>query len=111
MDHIVAVEVTLDSGVHRYFLTWGRIQDSIDSAPVEAIILDRSSDFDLGGKALVAKLCATLQVASQEPYFFESFFSMCQKTIPFGPDYQSWREGINQDMRSGREIYYLGKEG
>src|SRR5262249_52096581 len=39
VDDVIAVRVTLADGGERYFLTWGRIQDVIDSAPVSALVL------------------------------------------------------------------------
>ena len=34
MDDVVAVELGLGDGEPRYFLTWGRIQNAVDPAPV-----------------------------------------------------------------------------
>jgi hypothetical protein len=108
MDHIVSVEVELENGDPRYFLTWGRIQDTIDPAPLEQLILDQSHKFAIGGKAKSARLCRSLQEASQEAGFYECFFEMCQKKIPYGENtYPKWREDIEKKMRSGKEIWFI----
>jgi hypothetical protein len=84
MEDIVAVAVELEDGSERFFLTWGRIQDAVKPAPIEQLMLGVSTQFSLGGKPVNARLCPSLQEARDEPYFYESFFGMCQRTIPFG---------------------------
>ena len=69
MEDIVAVAVDLDAGERRFFLTWGRIQDPVDRGPLERLILEQSTGFALGGKPLRAKVCSSLQVAADEPFF------------------------------------------
>lgn len=39
MDDVVAVEVTLADGGLRYFVTWGRIQQTVDPEPVCKLVL------------------------------------------------------------------------
>lgn len=39
VEHVVAVEVALTDGGKRYFLTWGRIQDAVDPAPLCEVVL------------------------------------------------------------------------
>jgi hypothetical protein len=109
MEDIVAVEVTLDTAEKRYFLTWGRVHHRVDPAPLEALILRVCRRFSLGGDPVGTRLCATLQDAADQPYFFECFFDMCQKTIPFGPEYPDWAERTRRAMDEGKEIYYLGR--
>jgi hypothetical protein len=109
MEDIVAVELELDNAEKRYFLTWGRIQHRIDPAPLEALILRVSPHFSIGGKPVRARLCATLHEAAGEPFFFEYFFAMCQKKIPFGPRYDNWRAKIDRAMNEGKEICFLGR--
>jgi hypothetical protein len=108
MEDIVAVRVDLDGEEHRFFLTWGRIQDTIDPQPLEQLILDRCPSFALGGKPIQASLCGTLQEARAAPYFYEYFFMMGQQTIPFGRKYKKWKQRMDKKMRSGKELYYLG---
>lgn len=109
MEDVVAVRVNLGNGEVRYFLTWGRIPDAVDPAPLERLVLRTATTFSLGGKAVSAHLCATLQEAASEPYFFESFFKMCQRRIPFGPDYSAWAAETLQRLEVGKEVYYLGR--
>jgi len=108
MEDIIAVEVKLGSGGVRYFLTWGRVQDTVDPTPVEELVLRESSRFDLRGKAVSARLCRSLQEAASQPYFFESFFAMCRVSTVFGPDYEDWRSRTNRAMLDGSELYFLG---
>lgn len=108
MEDIVAIAVELEDGNKRFFLTWGRIQDGVDPTSLELLVLKHSSRFSLGGKPIKASLCESLQEAAHEPYFFEAFFKMCQKTIPFGDHYDVWRTEMNEKMQAGKELYYLG---
>ena len=53
-------------------MPWGRIQDPVDPAPFEAIMLARSEGLSLGSPGRVsARVCLTMQEAHDEPYFFE----------------------------------------
>lgn len=108
MEDIVAVEVNLKNEAHRYFITWGRIQHPVDPKPLEQLVLQHSADWDLGGKPVKARVCWSLQEAAREPYFYECFFSISQKTIPFGDHYADWRAEMNKKMQAGEELYYLG---
>lgn len=108
MEDIIAVAVILDNDKRRYFLTWGRIQDPVNPKPVEQLVLKHCGRFALGGVPVKAKLCASLQEASGEPYFYECFFSLCQKTIPFGENYHAWKQEMNNKMQNGEELYHLG---
>lgn len=108
MEDIVAVEVTLATDERRYFLTWGRIQDRVDPTALEGIILEHSTRFALGAIPTSAKLCPSLQAAKNETYFFECYFQMCQKPAPYGSDYEQWRSEMDHQMRSGKELYFLG---
>jgi hypothetical protein len=109
MENIVAVAVRIDTGEDRYFLTWGRLHDPVDPEPLEALILSKSSRFALGGRPVSARHCLTLQEAAAQPYFYECFFSMCQKVRSRDRDYDEWAEQTRQLMAQGKEIYYLGQ--
>jgi hypothetical protein len=91
MEDIVAVRVELQDGTHRFFLTWGRIQERVDPEPLEQLIFDHCEASDLGGTPIKASLCGTLQEAVSAPYFYECFFMMGQQTIPFGKNIPSGR--------------------
>lgn len=108
MEDIVAVEVRLDNGRKRHFLTWGRIQNPVDPAPLEALVLRHCTRFSLGGTPVSARLCDTLQEASAGRYFYECFFLMCQERIPFGPQYGKWAARAAAAMEKGKELYFLG---
>jgi len=109
MDDIVAVAVELEDGTARYFLTWGRIQHVVDPAALEQIVLEHATRFDLGAIPIKARLCRSLQDAAHEPYFYECFFEMCQQKIPFGDNYSEWKSEMDEEMRDGRELFYLGR--
>ena len=108
MEDLVAVAVQLASGEDRFFMTWGRIQDPVDPEPLEALILRRCSKFALGGEAVSARMCRSLQEAAGAPYFFEALFSFSQQPIPFGPRYEAWRKRMAERMEKGKELYFLG---
>lgn len=109
MEEIVAVDVQLESGDHRYFLTWGRVHHPTDPTALETLVLDQSRRFSLGGAPIKAGICLTLQEAATQPYFYECFFSMCQKRVPYGPRYRQWAEETRRAMNDGKELYFLGR--
>ena len=109
MEDIVAITLELESGSKLYLLTWGRIQDAVDPAPLENLVFEQSVNRVFGEKLVRAHLCRSLQEAAQEPFFYEYFFSMCQKKIPFGNEHHQWRQEMDGKMRSGKELYYLGR--
>lgn len=108
MENIVAVEVALENGEKRYFLTWGRIQSTVDTTSLESLIFEHSVKFALGGVPVRARVCQSLQEASREPYFYECFFVMCQEKIPFGTGYRQWKDSMATAMEHGKELYFLG---
>ena len=75
MEDMVAVEVVLEDGSSRYFMTWGRIQDVVDPEPLEQLILKHSSRVSLRGVPKSARVCSTLSEAQSGPYFFEALLS------------------------------------
>jgi hypothetical protein len=105
---IVAVEVTLSSGEGRFFLTWGRIQDPVDPAPLAALVLRHAQAFAIDGEAQSARVLWFLHPAVGTPRFWDCFFDMCQRPIPFGRGYPSWRQKIAAAQEEGKEIWYLG---
>ena len=111
MDDVVAVEIELEDGGRRYFVTWGRIQDALDQAPLRALVLSVASRFALGGTPLRARVCETLRQAADSdaaPYFYECLLIFARETIPFGEGYETWRRHRAAAMREGREIAYCG---
>lgn len=107
MEDIVAVRVELADGRSCYYLTWGRIQHPVDTEPLETLML-RHAQGQLAKHRPVEAHVTRLAEASEAPWFFECFFGMAQKPIPFGPDYQAWRRKTNRRMREGRDIWFLG---
>jgi hypothetical protein len=107
VDDIVAVEVETDGG-SCFFLTWGRIQNAVDPAPLEAVIMSVANRFSLPGTPLGARVCVSLQEAREAPYFYECFFELCQRPIPFGDGYEEWRQERDERLRGGREISFAG---
>jgi hypothetical protein len=109
MEDIVAVAVKLDDATEHFFLTWGRIQDAVDPTPLAELVLRQSHRFVRGGTPISARVCSSLQEAAHTALFYEGFFSFCQTRIPYGPDYQNWRQTMHERMQQGKELYFLGK--
>jgi hypothetical protein len=108
VEDIVAVEVQLESGARRYFLTWGRIQDAVDPAPLARLVLSHAHRFGpLDGVPKSSRVLWSLHPALQAPEFFECFFDMCQIHIPTGDEYEAWRKSMDAAMRRGEQIRYL----
>jgi hypothetical protein len=108
MDNLVAVELTTAEGQRCWFVTWGRIQTTVDSAPLEALILEVADHCSLPGTPVSARVCDSLQEARDAPLFFEALFSFAQNPIPFGSGYRKWRRRTDKLMRQGKEIYAVG---
>lgn len=108
MEDIIAVEVTTDTGTACYFLTWGRIQDTVNPDPVAAVVLSVADRFATPGAPASARVCLTLQEAASAPWFYEYFFGFCQRPIPYGKKYGQWRKRMDKRMRAGKEIAFAG---
>ena len=108
MEDLVAVEVTTAEGPRCWFVTWGRIQDPVDPAPLEALVLRVADHFALPGTPVSARVCDTLQEAREAPLFFEALFEFAQRPIPFGDGYEAWRERADRLMQEGKEVYAVG---
>ena len=110
MDDIVALRVVLDKGPNQYFLTWGRLLGPVETKGLEELVGSHLSKFALPGHAVSINVCDSLREASGARTFYECFFEMCQKPIPFGDGYKNWATQMLDQLRQGREIYYLGAE-
>ena len=109
MDDVVAVAVHTDTDHVCYFVTWGRIQDAVDPTGVEQVVLAAAQSFATPGKPVTARICRTLQEARDAPYFYEAIISFAQQAIPFGVDtYEPWRASMNDAMRAGKHINFVG---
>ncbi len=109
MEDLVAVAVELDSNATRFFMTWGRLQDPVDPAALESLVLRHAASFDLGGAAVRARLCTTLGEAREAPYFYEALFDFAQRPIPFGDGYEAWRAERAEAQVRGEDLYFLGR--
>ena len=114
VDDVIAVAVRLADGRQRYFLTWGRIQDTVDPGPVCDLVFRFSRSCSLGAAPVSARLCGTLREAADSPdapYFYESFLAFASRPAPSGEDYAAWKAGVAERMKAGREISYCGQPG
>jgi len=107
MEDIVAIRVVDSEGEEHYFLTWGRIFDAVDPAPLLEAVTPHLSNFGIKNFSEI-KLCRSLREASTQKYFYECFFSRCQQKIPFGDGYEEWRQERKAKIEGGKEICYLG---
>jgi hypothetical protein len=108
VEQIVAVEVQLESGARRHFLTWGRIQDAVDPRPLARLVLKHAHHFGpMDGVPMSSRVLWSLHPALQAPEFFECFFEMCQVKIPTGDDYEAWRMSMDAAMQRGEQFRYL----
>ena len=53
MEDLVAVAVELDNGEERFFMAWGRIQDTVDPEPLEQLVFSHCTGYSLGGRAVL----------------------------------------------------------
>jgi hypothetical protein len=108
VEDLIAIEVTLADGGSRYFLTWGRIQDPVDPAPVCDLVVRHAAHL----KPASARVCSTLREAAESdaaPYFYDGLFDFAQRgAIPRGDGYEAWRAERATAMEAGREIYDCG---
>lgn len=109
VEDVVAVELITPTGGPHFVVTFGRIQNRVDPAELEAIVLSHASTFGLG-HATAARVCGSLQEARGAPYFFEALidFGAAMAGVRANDDPDEWRDGIDAEMRSGRGLYYLG---
>lgn len=111
MEDVAAIRVCLRDGEARYFLTWGRVLDPVDPAPVLAWIRSRLDSFDLGGDAVSVEVCSFLRDAAHAPYFYEAFWTLAQQRVPFGTEYEEWRSRTATEMvELGKHLHYLGAD-
>lgn len=111
MENVIAVEVRLADGASGFFLTWGRIQDPVDTGPVSNLVLRAAQHVALGGQPVAAEVCTTLRDAAesdQAPYFYEALISFSRAQVPLGEAYEAWRQERAEAMANGNEIYYCG---
>jgi hypothetical protein len=110
MEEIVAVAVALANGQKRYFLTWGRIQDSVDTKPLEDLILTHAVAYDLGGRPTKAYVCESLQAAAGEPYFYEGLCYLIARRGAPNISEAKRNSRLSKLMKQGKGFYYLGRK-
>ena len=106
MEDIVAIKVTNKKGKKFYFITWGRTFDTVNPRPLLKEISKHLEKFGIHNVKSI-HLAKTLLEASEEIYFYESFFEMAQKRIPFGKKYKNWCNAINKKIMEGKEVYLV----
>jgi hypothetical protein len=108
MDDIVALKVIDAKGAAHFILTWGRIFDRIDTAPLEASVRQHASQFGIRAPRSIV-VCRALGAAARATYFYEAFFHISQEKIPFGlRTYEPWRRKIQKEMMKGLHLFYCG---
>ena len=108
MDDIVAVRAETDAGQVGFWLTWGRLFDPVDPTAMIAAIRPHLRLAEQRGEINQVRICHSLQEASEQPYFFEGFWSLGQTRIPFGSDYEGWAAEKRAELADGRGLFYLG---
>ena len=108
MEDIVAIRVRVKDNTDHFFLTWGRLPESVNERPLLDAVRNNLRKFSLPSEPIAVSLCDSLQEASHAPYFYESLFVLSQKRIPYGKRYAAWAANTWQLIREGNELYYLG---
>ena len=98
MDDIVALKVVVKEGPDHYFLTWGRLLGRVETKALEELVRSHLSRFSLPDPAVSISVCDSLGEASGARYFYEAFFQMCQKPIPFGDGYKVWAAAMLEQL-------------
>jgi hypothetical protein len=110
VEDVVAVELTTTTGERHFVVTWGRVQGNVDPEPLVGIVAQHALKFGLHDVAAM-RLCGTLSEARDAPYFYEALVDFAAKLAvraASGTPHEDWRTTTDQQMRTGRELYYLG---
>jgi len=106
MDDIVAIKVTYGKGKKQFFLTWGRTFDRVDHVQLLKAVSKNLKKFGIENIKKISLLDSLKEVLT-ERYFFEGYFLMAQKKIPFGSGYNRWRKAMSKKISQGHEIYKI----
>ena len=109
MDSIVAVAVRLDTGLQRFYLTFGRIFDPVDSVELEKVVLIYAKLSKIDGKPVNAEVAYSLLDAAREPYFYEAYFLIINtynELLDLHGD--NLMSVLQTDLRKGKYIFYCG---
>jgi hypothetical protein len=109
MEDVVAIKANTREGQTHYWMTWGRVFGAVDSAELIAAVRPHLSRTLRQSEVAQVGICATLQEASAEPYFYEGLLWISQTRIPFGEGYEEWRREKRERIAAGKDLFYLGQ--
>lgn len=112
-EEIIAVAVRHKNGRINYFLTLGKFYWQAELDEIARRVFRRCAAYALDGEPECAEVCRSLLDASQEPFFYEHFFALCQMRLP---DYRrDEREScerrarqIHEQIVNGGLLFYCG---
>ncbi len=107
MEDIIAIKVLDKKKGEAAFLTWGRVLDRVDPAPMEKMLAKFLPKYGLNNVIKVS-VCWSLKDVASYPYFFEKLVFFAWNPIPFGKRYKSWASRMKRAISAGEEIYFLG---
>jgi hypothetical protein len=106
MDDVVALEVRLAGEVKpHFFLTWGRLHDRVNPAPLEAVVrglVERRTAVDN------VRVCDSLREAAGARFFHEALLHFAWRPVPFGDGYTEWAARTRAALEAGHELYDCG---
>ncbi len=109
MEDVVAIEATVADGSKLYCMTWGRVFGAVD--PTELLDVVHPLIVPPEDEPASLRVCDTLREAAAAPYFFEALIFFGQRNIPFGPGYSEWEYRTRTAVKSGKQVYRLGRVG
>ena len=90
------------------FLTWGRVFDRVDEAPLIEALRSGIAVFGFPAESEIS-ICDSLQEVSGCRYFYEGLLIFSHKPIPFGKKtYWVWAKKMRKAIPKGKEICLLG---
>lgn len=107
MEEVVAIKATDTRGKNHFLITWGRVFGRTDPQPLLDAVRVSLPQFGLSAVRRL-DLCATLQQASGQPFFYEALLSFGRQSIPSGKGRTTWDATRRKRIEAGKEIYYLG---
>jgi hypothetical protein len=108
MEDIVAIKASDAGGKHHFFMTWGRVFDRTDPQPLLDAVGRHLPQFGLSEPRHL-EICATLQEAREEPYFFEALVLFARQPAIDAAHRAEWEARCRERVNSGKDIYHLGK--
>lgn len=107
MDNVVAVKVLDAERGWVGFLTRGRLWDQIEDHDVLRVVKAHLRECGIEHPSEV-HLCDSLRDVGSATYFFEGLINFAREPIPFGPEYEDWKNLKKAALESGKDIYYVG---